>query len=91
VYSIANFDPYKKELSGIVPFLGTFTKDLEYLHSQNSIKNEKGMINVMKLRKEYEIIAQIKLLQQASQLYNIKEDSSFNVWLHKQPIYTGDQ
>ena len=49
------------------------------------------MINVLKLRKEYEIIAQIKLLQQASQLYNIKPDSNFNLWLHKQPIYNGDQ
>ena len=78
-------------MSGIVPFLGTFTKDLEYLHSQNSMKNEKGMINIMKLRKEHEIIAQIKLLQKASELYNIKEDPGFNVWLHKQPIYSGDQ
>ncbi len=74
-----------------MPFLGTFSKDLEYLDSQMPIRNEKGMINVMKLRREYEIIAQIKLLQEASQLYNLKPDPNFNEWLHRQAVFTGDQ
>ena len=44
---------------GTVPFLGTFLKDLEYIHAQNPTKNEKGLINVMQKRKEFEIVAQI--------------------------------
>ena len=76
---------------GTVPFLGTFLKDLEYIHAQNHTKNEKGLINVMQKRKEFEIIAQIKLLQQASYLYKIIPDSNFNTWLHQQPIYTEAQ
>ena len=76
---------------GTVPFLGTFLKDLEYIHAQNPTKNEKGLINVTQKRKEFEIIAQIKLLQQASQLYKIRADPSFNLWLHQQPQYSEAQ
>jgi hypothetical protein len=80
-----------KEPLGTVPFLGTFLKDLEYIHAQYPTKNEKGQINVMKKRKEFEIIAQIKLLQQASYMYNIIPDPNFNAWLHQQPSYTEKQ
>ncbi len=72
---------------GTIPFLGTFLKDLEYIHAQNPTKNEKGQINIMQKRKEFEIIAQIKLLQQASQLYRIKEDAHFKEWLYSQPVF----
>lgn len=72
---------------GTIPFLGTFLKDLEYIHAQTPTKNEKGQINVLQKRKEFEIIAQIKLLQQAAQLYRIKEDLNFKSWLYSQPIY----
>jgi hypothetical protein len=82
----------KQEPLGTIPFLGTFLKDLEYINAQNpSIKLEKGLINVMQKRKEFEIIAQIKLLQQASQMYNITPNLDFNVWLHKQTIYPEEQ
>lgn len=52
---------------------------------------EKGLINVMQKRKEFEIIAQIKLLQQAAQLYSIVPNPDFNIWLHKQTIYSEEQ
>ena len=74
-----------------MPFLGTFLKDLEYISAQNPTKNEKGLINVMQKRREFEIIAQIKLLQQASHLYNLPADPDFNTWLHQQPVYTEAQ
>lgn len=45
----------------------------------------------MQKRKEFEIIAQIKLLQQASQLYNIVPNHDFDVWLHKQTVYSEEQ
>jgi hypothetical protein len=71
--------------------LGTFLKDLEYIHAQNPIRNEKGQINIMQKRKEFEIIAQLKLLQQASHLYRIKEDPNFRLWLYNQPIFNEAQ
>ncbi len=52
---------------------------------------DKGLINVMQKRKEFEIIAQIKLLQQASQLYNITANPDFKIWLHKQTVYSEEQ
>ena len=52
---------------------------------------DKGLINVMQKRKEFEIIAQIKLLQQASQLYNIAPNPDFKIWLHKQTVYSEEQ
>lgn len=68
--------------------MGTFKKDLEYINAQFSKKNEKGLINVMQKRKEFEIIAQIRLLQCATQLYSIKSDSSFTKWLNSLPVYS---
>ncbi len=76
---------------GTIPFLGTFLKDLEYINAQNPSKMDKGFINIMQKKKEYEIIAQIKLLQKASQLYNMKCNPDFNVWLHKQTVYSEEQ
>jgi len=74
-----------------VPFLGTFLKDLEYIHAQMPTKTDQGLINVFKKRKEFEIIAQIKLFQKASHLYKITHDPNFNIWLHKQPVYSERQ
>ena len=79
------------EALGTIPFLGTFLKDLEYINAQNPAKLDKGLINVMQKRKEFEIIAQIKLLQQASQLYNIQPNPDFKIWLHKQTVYSEEQ
>lgn len=79
-----------REPLGTIPFLGTFLKDLEYLNAQ-SPKNDKSMINVMQKRREYEIISQIKLLQHAAQLYNIKCNPAFKTWLQKQTVYSEEQ
>ncbi len=79
-----------REPLGTIPFLGTFLKDLEYLNAQNP-KSDKGMINVAQKRREYEIISQIKLLQHAAQLYNIKGNPEFKTWLQKQTVYSEEQ
>ena len=44
--------------------------------------NEEGLINFDKKRKEFEILAQIRLLQSAANLYRIKPDSAFFEWFH---------
>lgn len=79
-----------REPLGTIPFLGTFLKDLEYLNAQNP-KSGKGMINVLQKRREFEIISQIKLLQHAAQLYNIKSNPEFKTWLQKQTVYSEEQ
>ncbi len=52
-----------REPLGTIPFLGTFLKDLEYVNAQNPTNKDKGIINVLQKRREFEIISQIKLLQ----------------------------
>lgn len=80
-----------REPLGTIPFLGTFLKDLEYVNAQNPTNKDKGIINVLQKRREFEIISQIKLLQQAAQLYNIKCNPEFNQWLLKQTVYGEEQ
>ena len=82
---------YFQETCGTIPFLGTFLKDLEYTHAQGPTKTEQGLINVLLKQKEFEIIAKIRLFQQAAQLYNIKPDGQFKNWLYKQRVYSENQ
>ena len=79
-----------QEPLGTVPFLGTFLRDLEYIHAQNPTKTDDGMINFAKKRKEFEIIAQIKLLQRAAQFYHIIPDLNFKDWLKCLPSFTAE-
>ncbi|KAA8592443.1 hypothetical protein FQN60_017898 [Etheostoma spectabile] len=55
-------------MQGTIPYLGTFLTDLG------------GLINFEKRRKEFEVIAQIKLLQLASNNYSFTQDSHFREW-----------
>lgn len=80
-----------KEPLGTVPFLGTFLRDLEYIHAQNPTKNEDGLVNFAKKRKEFEVIAQIKLLQRAAQFYRIESDLNFKNWLKCLPSYSEEE
>jgi len=80
----------QNEPLGTVPFLGTFLKDLEYIHAQNPTKNENGLVNFAKKRKEFEIIAQIRLLQRAAHFYKIEEDLNFKLWLNSLPSINVD-
>lgn len=77
-----------KDPVGIIPYLGTFIKDLEFMSVSKDVKNERGLINVLQKRKEYETIAEIKLMQKASQLYSIKHDTNFGKWLTSLPSYS---
>lgn len=45
-----------------------------------------GLINFDKKRKEFEVLAQIKLLQLAANSYNIQADPSFQQWLDNLPV-----
>ena len=55
---------------GTIPYLGTFLTDLTMIDT--AIENvTDGLINFDKRRKEFEIIAQIKLLQGAANAYQV--------------------
>lgn len=47
---------------------------------------EENFINFEKKRKEFEVLAQIKLLQGAANTYNLEDDPLFNRWFYSTPI-----
>ncbi|XP_037082215.1 ral guanine nucleotide dissociation stimulator-like 1 [Pollicipes pollicipes] len=65
---------------GTIPYLGTFLTDLMYIHAGIPDYTADGLINFDKRRKEFEILAQIKLLQGASNAYSIARDRPFERW-----------
>uniref|UniRef100_A0A0A9YLB9 Ral guanine nucleotide dissociation stimulator-like 1 n=3 Tax=Lygus hesperus TaxID=30085 RepID=A0A0A9YLB9_LYGHE len=65
---------------GTIPYLGTFLTDLTMIDAAIPDTLPDGLINFDKRRKEFEVLAQIKLLQGAANAYTIQEDSSFERW-----------
>lgn len=66
---------------GTIPYLGTFLTDLTMIHA--AIPDAIGpnnLINFDKKRKEFEVLAQIKLLQGAANAYHLPEDLLFDRW-----------
>ncbi|CAG2192120.1 RGL [Mytilus edulis] len=74
-------------VQGTVPYLGTFLTDLTMIDSAISDKTEDGLINFDKRRKEFEVLAQIKLLQSAAQIYNFTEDKQVWIWFDAVRVY----
>ncbi|XP_076006792.1 ral guanine nucleotide dissociation stimulator-like isoform X9 [Genypterus blacodes] len=67
-------------MQGTIPYLGTFLTDLVMMDTAMKDYNEGGLINFEKRRKEFEVIAQIKLLQLASNNYSFTQESHFREW-----------
>ncbi|XP_049821858.1 ral guanine nucleotide dissociation stimulator-like 1 isoform X3 [Aethina tumida] len=65
---------------GTIPYLGTFLTDLTFIDTAIPDIISDGLINFDKRRKEFEVLAQIKLLQGAANAYHFREDTSFNRW-----------
>ncbi|RZF31864.1 hypothetical protein LSTR_LSTR009511 [Laodelphax striatellus] len=65
---------------GTIPYLGTFLTDLTMIDTAIPDTLYDGLINFDKRRKEFEVLAQIKLLQGAANAYSIHEDYSFDRW-----------
>ncbi|GLG99012.1 Guanine nucleotide-releasing factor 2 [Gryllus bimaculatus] len=65
---------------GTIPYLGTFLTDLTMIDTAIPDTVGEGLINFDKRRKEFEVLAQIKLLQGAANAYNLPEDPSFDRW-----------
>ncbi|XP_053414909.1 ral guanine nucleotide dissociation stimulator isoform X7 [Nycticebus coucang] len=67
-------------IQGTVPYLGTFLTDLVMLDTAMKDYLYGRLINFEKRRKEFEVIAQIKLLQSACNNYSIAPDEHFRTW-----------
>ncbi|XP_060590682.1 ral guanine nucleotide dissociation stimulator-like 1 isoform X2 [Ruditapes philippinarum] len=73
-------------VQGTVPYLGTFLTDLTMIDTAIPDTTD-SLINFEKRRKEFEVLAQIKLLQSASQIYTFREDSQFWSWFDAVRVY----
>ncbi|XP_060094170.1 LOW QUALITY PROTEIN: ral guanine nucleotide dissociation stimulator-like 2 [Heteronotia binoei] len=77
--------------TGVVPYLGTFLKDLVMLDAATRNRLENGYINFEKHRKEFEILTQLRLLQAACRNYTLRPDRTFQRWLESRPRLTETQ
>ncbi|KAH3792902.1 ral guanine nucleotide dissociation stimulator-like 1 [Dreissena polymorpha] len=73
-------------VQGTVPYLGTFLTDLTMIDTAIPDTTD-GLINFEKRRKEFEVLAQIKLLQSASQIYTFTENERFWGWFDAVRVY----
>nr|XP_020650554.1 ral guanine nucleotide dissociation stimulator isoform X2 [Pogona vitticeps] len=69
-------------MQGTIPYLGTFLTDLVMLDTAMKDYLDGGLINFEKRRKEFEVIAQIKLLQSACNNYSFTQEDRFVAWFH---------
>lgn len=65
---------------GTIPYLGTFLTDLTMIDTAIPDTIGEGLINFDKRRKEFEVLAQIKLLQGAANAYRFEVDAAFDRW-----------
>uniref|UniRef100_A0A667XXR2 Ral guanine nucleotide dissociation stimulator-like 1 n=1 Tax=Myripristis murdjan TaxID=586833 RepID=A0A667XXR2_9TELE len=78
-------------MQGTIPYLGTFLTDLTMLDTALPDLVEGGLINFEKRRREFEVIAQIKLLQSACNSYCLSPDPAFLRWFKSQPQHSEEE
>ncbi|XP_014662172.1 PREDICTED: ral guanine nucleotide dissociation stimulator-like 1 [Priapulus caudatus] len=78
-------------IQGTVPYLGTFLTDLAMIDAAFPDIVDGGMINFEKRRKEFEVLAQIKLLQSAANMYTMRRDARFRRWWNSVPLLSEDE
>ncbi|XP_012539079.1 ral guanine nucleotide dissociation stimulator isoform X1 [Monomorium pharaonis] len=67
---------------GTIPYLGTFLTDLTMIDTAIPDTIADGLINFDKRRKEFEVLARIRLLQGAANAYKFSMDPVFDRWFH---------
>ncbi|XP_048203496.1 LOW QUALITY PROTEIN: ral guanine nucleotide dissociation stimulator-like [Perognathus longimembris pacificus] len=67
-------------VKGTIPYLGTFLKDLVMIDTAFQDFLDEGIINFHKLRKEYDVMEQVRQLQSTCSYYNIVREAHFVAW-----------
>ncbi|GAB6031488.1 hypothetical protein CHUAL_009256 [Chamberlinius hualienensis] len=75
-----------KTIQGTIPYLGTFLTDLTMIDTAIPDVINGNLINFDKKRKEFEVLAQIKLLQLAANSYCFQPDHNFQRWFENLPV-----
>lgn len=78
---------------GTIPYLGIFLTDLAMIDAAipDRLPGNPTYINFDKKRKEFELLAQIKLLQGAAKAYRLAEDPMFDRWFASSPVLNDTQ
>nr|XP_004649637.2 ral guanine nucleotide dissociation stimulator-like 2 [Jaculus jaculus] len=66
---------------GVVPYLGTFLKDLVMLDAASKDELENGYINFDKRRKEFAVLSELLRLQSECRGYDLRPDPDIQQWL----------
>lgn len=78
-------------MQGTVPYLGIFLRDLTVLDAALPDVLPGGLLNFDKRRREFRILAQVKLLQSAANCYSLEPDPAFVAWFDALPILSDDE
>ncbi|MED6231636.1 hypothetical protein ATANTOWER_001502 [Ataeniobius toweri] len=81
----------RSNAQGTVPYLGIFLTDLTMLDAAVKNRLDNGYINFDKRRREFEVLAQIRLLQSSCKNCVFIADESFLQWYHSVPTLTEEQ
>ncbi|XP_029360038.1 ral guanine nucleotide dissociation stimulator-like 2 isoform X2 [Echeneis naucrates] len=81
----------KSNAQGTVPYLGIFLTDLTMLDTAVKDRLDNGYINFDKRRREFEVLAQIRLLQSSCKNCVFSTDESFLQWYHSVPTLTEEE
>ncbi|CAN9514207.1 unnamed protein product [Ophioblennius macclurei] len=75
----------RSSAQGTVPYLGIFLTDLTMLDTAVKDRLDNGYINFDKRRREFEVLAQIRLLQSSCKNCVFYTDECFMQWYHSVP------
>ncbi|XP_024114126.1 ral guanine nucleotide dissociation stimulator-like 2 isoform X3 [Oryzias melastigma] len=81
----------RSNAQGTVPYLGIFLTDLTMLDTAVKDRLDNGYINFDKRRREFEVLAQIRLLQSSCKNCVFVSDETFLQWYHSVPTLTEEQ
>ncbi|XP_039972549.1 ral guanine nucleotide dissociation stimulator-like 2 isoform X1 [Xiphias gladius] len=81
----------KSNAQGTVPYLGIFLTDLTMLDTAVKDRLDNGYINFDKRRREFEVLAQIRLLQSSCKNCVFSTEESIIQWYHSVPTLTEEE
>ncbi|XP_054636709.1 ral guanine nucleotide dissociation stimulator-like 2 isoform X2 [Dunckerocampus dactyliophorus] len=88
---LSNKQPVRSGAQGTVPYLGIFLTDLTMLDTAVKDRLDNDYINFDKRRREFEVLAQIRLLQSSCKNCVFMKDEAFLRWYHSVPTLTEEQ